>query len=104
MNAFSGPIVKMSFNMELLLLLNKKDTSCLHIDLSDDISYPLCKIGIRPGVCEKPALSHEAEGPVQYGWRMLVSGILTLTSNVSTPIQSCTIKKLTNQLLVLEWG
>ena len=32
------------------------------------ISYPPCKKGIRPGICVKPAVSHEAGGRVRYGW------------------------------------
>ena len=34
----------------------------------DIISYPPCKKGIRPGICVKPAVSHEAGGRVRYGW------------------------------------
>ena len=30
----------------------------------DNISYPPCKKGIRPGICVKPAVSHEAGGRV----------------------------------------
>ena len=32
------------------------------------ISYPPCKKGIRPGICVKPAVSHEAGGRVRYDW------------------------------------
>ena len=32
------------------------------------ISYPPCKKGIRPGICVKPAVSHEARGRVRYDW------------------------------------
>ena len=32
------------------------------------ISYPPCKKGIRPAICEKPAVSHEAGGRVRYSW------------------------------------
>ena len=30
----------------------------------DNISYPPCKKGIRPGICVKSAVSHEAGGRV----------------------------------------
>ena len=35
---------------------------------TDTISYPPCKKGIQPGICEKLAVSHEAGGRVRYGW------------------------------------
>ena len=33
-----------------------------------NISYPPCKKGIRPGICEKPVVSHEAGGRLRYSW------------------------------------
>ena len=33
-----------------------------------NISYPPCKKGIRPGICVKPAVSHEARSRVRYDW------------------------------------
>ena len=46
---------------------------CIHIHIFIYIyiyiiSYPPCKKGIRPGICVKPAVSHEAGGRVRYGW------------------------------------
>ena len=39
---------------------NKGKRNCSLERQQDNISYPPCKKGIRPGICEKPAVSHEA--------------------------------------------
>ena len=47
------------------------------------ISYPPCKKGVQPGICEKPAVSHEAEAVslfYQEGNEFIISSPL-LTSN-----------------------
>ena len=44
-------------------MMNENTQNCVYI-----ISYPPCKKGIRPGICVKPAVSHEAGGRVRYDW------------------------------------
>ena len=49
--------------------LTQQRTIRLHFAFTGDtISYPPCKKGIQPGICEKRAVSHEAGGRVRYGW------------------------------------
>ena len=37
----------------------------------DYIGHPPCKKGIRPGICEKPAVLHKAGDRVRYSWLII---------------------------------
>ena len=46
------------------IVIIKKCPILLRVYGMSTISYPPCKKGIRPGICVKPVVSHEAGGRV----------------------------------------